>query len=500
MKKIGNLLLVLLVVIGGIHTDTLGFSTVSLSANDTKVESIKKAKKLVLGTSADYPPYEFHTVIDNQDTIVGFDIMIAEEIAKELGVELEIKDMSFDGLLAALQTGTIDLVLSGMQATDERRKSVDFSQSYFKDKNQIIVREELYGQYKTLDDLKGIKLGAQQGTTQLMAAEEVKALVPSVNITSVANLLDCIQQVKNGTLDGMVITKTTIDTVLKNDTSVKVLEHIELPAGTEGSAVAVAKGNQDLVAIVDTVLDRLKQEQKIEQFYQEAIELEAQGTSTEQGGDHPFAFVTKYWPLILKGTGITIIVAFFSVVLGSFGGTLLALLKLSKKRLLQGIATVYIDFIRGTPLLIQIYIVFYGLPAIGLKLPAVVAGILAMTINSIAYVAEIIRAGIVGVDKGQFEAAESLGMSKALLMRKIILPQAIKNILPALGNEFITIIKESSVLSIITVTDLMFAANTIRGNTYQPFTPLIVVAIIYFVLTFSLSKGLNLIERKLKKS
>ena len=497
MKKISVYVLTLLTVMVSIIS---GFSNQTvLLANGGKVEEIKKAGKIVLGTSADYKPYEFHTTIDGKDTIVGFDIDVAKAIADGLGVELEIKDMGFSGLLAALQSGTVDIILAGMQATEERKASVDFSIPYFKEKNLYITKTMDVGEYKSNDDLAGKRIGVQQGTTQEFAGEELKEQYPDIEVVAVTNLLDIMQQVKNGTLDGMIIADTVALTMLKSEVALATVDTVEIEHAQAGTSVAVAKGNADLVAEINKVLEQLLADNKIETFMNAAAELdEVTAENTNAGG--AFSFLKTYWPMILKGAGITVIVAFFSVIFGAIGGTLLAILRLSKNKILQAISVGYIDFIRGTPLLIQVYIIFYGLPALGIRLPALIAGILAMSINSIAYVAEIIRAGILAVDKGQFEAGESLGMKRALLMKEIILPQAIKNILPALGNEFVTIIKESSILSIITVADLMFVANTIRGNTFQAFTPLIVVAVIYFVLTFTLSKGLNFIERGLKKN
>lgn len=213
-----------------------------------------------------------------------------------------------------------------------------------------------------------------------------------------------------------------------------------------------------------------------------------------------FSFLSKYYLFFINGVKFTIILAFFAVIFGFILGLILSLMRLSNKKILNMIAAAYIEFIRGTPVLVQLYIVFYGLPHIGINLPDFAAGIIALSINSAAYTAEIIRAGIQAVDKGQMEAARSIGMKPAMAMRYIIIPQAVKNILPALGNEFITVIKESSIASIIGIHELMYNADTVRGNTFQPFEPLIVAAVIYFVLTYGLSKVLGIFERRMKAS
>jgi polar amino acid transport system permease protein len=224
-----------------------------------------------------------------------------------------------------------------------------------------------------------------------------------------------------------------------------------------------------------------------------------------------FSFLARYWPFYVTGAKNTILLAIFSVLIGTAIGMLIALMRLSKHRVPRYVSTAYIEFIRGTPLLVQLFLVYYGLQSVGLRFPDIrwlsallgistsdfMAGIITLGINSGAYVGEIFRAGIQAVDKGQTEAARSLGMGHFMTLRHIIIPQAIRNILPALGNEFVVVIKESSIVSIIGIADLMYRADTVRGNTFQPFEPLIVAALIYFLMTFPLSKLLAHIERRM---
>lgn len=212
-------------------------------------------------------------------------------------------------------------------------------------------------------------------------------------------------------------------------------------------------------------------------------------------------FITKYYSYFLKGTLTTLQISFFGVIFGSLVGVLISLMRLSSKKILRTISTVYIEIVRGTPLLLQLYIVYYGLP-IFIPLPEsrMFLGTLAVLLNSAAYVAEIIRAGIQSIDKGQMEAARSLGMGHGMSMRYIIIPQAFKNILPAMGNEFIVLIKESAIISTIAIPDLMYNADTLRGITYKPFMPLVIAGVIYFIITFTLSKILGTLERRLAAS
>lgn len=217
--------------------------------------------------------------------------------------------------------------------------------------------------------------------------------------------------------------------------------------------------------------------------------------------------IVKYWPFFIDGVQATLIIAFFSVIFGFIIGTLLTLMRMSKHRILRWPANVFVEFFRGTPLLVQLMFIFYGLPMLGLEFPSVpfipdferfAIGIIAMSLNSAAYVSEVVRAGIQAVDKGQMEAARSIGLTNGQAMRIVILPQAMRNILPALGNEFITVIKESSIVSVIGIGDLMFRTNDVVAVTYQTLPALAIALIIYFILTFVFGRLVNFMERKLK--
>ena len=216
-----------------------------------------------------------------------------------------------------------------------------------------------------------------------------------------------------------------------------------------------------------------------------------------------FSFIPEYSYYFIDGTRNTIIIAFLTVLFGVMIGTLLALMKISKNMVLKFIASAYIEFIRGTPLLVQIYLVFFmftfpEFTVFGIQMDRFIPGVIAMSINSGAYVAETIRAGIQAVDKGQMEAARSIGFTGSQSMRYIILPQAIKNILPALGNEFVVVIKESSVLSVVGIVELMRGQDFVKAAIYKPLEPLLLAAGIYFIINFTLTRVLGVAERRMR--
>lgn len=210
--------------------------------------------------------------------------------------------------------------------------------------------------------------------------------------------------------------------------------------------------------------------------------------------------VTRYWDVFLiKGLSTTLALSAIAVFFGAIIGTLLAFGKMGKSRILRGIITAYVEIIRGTPSLLQVYVGYFVVPLLlpSLNVSTYASVAIALTINSSAYVSEVIRSGIQAVDKGQTEAARSLSLTQSQAMIKVVLPQAVKNILPALGNEFITIIKETSLASTFFVGDLMTSYLTVNGKEFLPLQCLLIVGIIYFILTFILGRGVSALERRL---
>lgn len=225
-------------------------------------------------------------------------------------------------------------------------------------------------------------------------------------------------------------------------------------------------------------------------------------------GIQSLSVLSKYSSYFVTGVKFTLGLSLISVMIGTVIGAGICFAKMSNNIALKALATGYIEIIRGTPLITQLFIVFFGsailfnTKELGLPIStmAFISGIVAVSLNSGGYVAEVIRSGIQSVDKGQMEAGRSLGMSKKQTMKEIIIPQAAKNILPALANEFITVIKETSIVSVIGVTDIMYNVNIVRGTSFRSLEPLFMAAILYFVITFTLSKLVNKLEGKLKES
>lgn len=222
-----------------------------------------------------------------------------------------------------------------------------------------------------------------------------------------------------------------------------------------------------------------------------------------------FGRVWEWMPTFFEGTMVTIVLSLSTVFIGSLIGLVVVLMKMSNVKPLNIIANLYTNVVRGTPMLLQLFIWLYGLPMLGISFSGLsflggtygsrefITAIVALAINSGAYVSEVLRGGLEAVDKGQTEAGRALGLSKRETMFSIIIPQAIRTVLPGLGNEFITMIKESSIVSTVGVFDVMYTSNIVKASTYSIFEPLIVVGVIYFILTYSLSALMKNLEKRL---
>lgn len=211
-----------------------------------------------------------------------------------------------------------------------------------------------------------------------------------------------------------------------------------------------------------------------------------------------FEIVREYMPFFLKGTALTIGLSFVGIILGTMIGLFIGLGKMQSNKWLALPFVWYINFFRGTPLFVQILLIHFGLVPLFIdKTNPIAATIIALSLNAAAYIAEIFRAGIQSIDKGQMEASRSLGMTHVQAMRYVILPQAVKRMIPPLGNEFIVLIKESSIAAIIAAPELMYWSRAMQGQYFKVWEPYITAAVIYLVLTLTLSFILNLIERRL---
>ena len=487
-----------------LFTAMVAISTIAGHSNPLYAASSVGKDTLTMITSPDYPPYEYYDTQGGERKIVGFDVDIANTIAKELGFKLKVMESDFNGLIPALQANRADFVMAGMTPTAERLKNVDFSIIYYQAKDTIVAPKSSY--LKKPEDLSGKKVGVQLGTIQEQNAQKLAKKIPGIQLKQLNKVPEVIQEIKSGRIDAAIVE----DTVAKGFAQANSdLEFNVIPSSQEGtgSAIAFPKGSNQ-VEPFNKVLQQMKDTGELEKLATKWFSLNTAANAASstapapQGGlNLDFKRILPDLPFILRGIPLTLLFTVLSVFLGLIWGTFLSLLKISGIKPLGWLANAYTSVFRGTPLLLQLALVYYATPQLtGYDIPALQAGVLTFTLNSGAYMSETIRGGIQAVDKGQSEAAMSMGVPYALMMWDIILPQALKNILPALVNETIGLLKDSALVSTLGVVEILRSAQIVGANKYIYFEPLLFAGLIYYVLVMGLTRGASTLERRLRRS
>jgi arginine/lysine/histidine transporter system substrate-binding protein len=458
---------------------------------------------LTMITSPDYPPFEYYENQGSTRKIVGFDIDIANYIAKELGFKLEIMETDFGGLIPALQANRADFAMASMNPTPERKQNVDFSLIYYQGRDSIVADKG--SKITKLEDLAGKKLGVQLGTTQEQSAKKMAAKLPGMEIKLLSKAPEMIQEIKSGRIDAVILGEITAQGFTQSNPE---LGFYPLPPeGKEagGSAIAFPK-NSPLVAPFNKVLQKMidsgdlnkLKTQRIAAIKDTLIPTQA---VTKTGLNFDISRIIPDIPFILQGIPVSLMFTLLSLFFGLIWGTLLSLFKITGIKALTWFANAYTSVFRGTPMLLQLALVYYATPQLtGYNIPALQAGVLTFTLNSGAYMSETIRGGIQSVDKGQTEAALSMGVPYHLMMWDIIIPQALKNILPALVNETIGLLKDSALVSTLGMVEILRSAQIVGANKYIYFEPLLFAGLIYYVLVMSLTFSASALERRLRLS
>lgn len=473
-------------------------------------------REFKVGMEAGYPPFNW-TQVDKANGAVkiegskqyanGYDVQIAKIIAKKLNRKLVIVKTVWDGLSPALTSGKIDAIIAGMSPTPERRKTVDFSEPYLVSKAIMIVRKDSpYANAHSIQDFKGAKITSQLSTFLYDLIPQIKGVKQETAMNDFNAMRSALQ---SGVIDGYVAQEPEGISVENALSSLKMVKFasgkgFKTDSSDDASAVGLKKNSPDLVKINQILADISPQ--KRQELMKWAVSNQPQ--SQDKKTNWFINIFQKYGSLLWQGTLTTLWISLFSTIVGFFIGLLIGIIRtvpLAKtpakrwgQKLVNGFFWLYIEIFRGTPMMVQAAIFYYGLAqAFQISVNKMAAALLIVSINTGAYMAEILRGGIEAVDPGQKEGAMALGMSHFQLMQKVILPQAIKNSLPAVGNEFVINIKDTSVLSIISVTELFFNGQTIAGQTYQFFQSFFVISLIYLFLTFTITQILKFIERKL---
>ncbi|WP_077609533.1 ABC transporter permease subunit [Clostridium sp. Marseille-P2415] len=466
----------------------------------------KENKKIVVGTNAEYAPFEYR---NSDGELTGFDYDLLEAIAAEEDMVLVWRDLPFDSLIGSMEAGDIQIIAAGIGPTEERKQSVDFTDVYYTGSQSIICREDQ--KISTFADLNQKTVAVLEGSMSDMIASGENCdygVVENAFVKRFKTASSAIMELKNNAADAVVIDTIMAEIYCKQTDGLK---YSEVEGTDEDTVFCVEKGNSQLKELINNGLEKVRENGTYEKLYaayftgEDGDGQQILGTSSDKGFFPVLKFIfgnENRWRYYLNGLGITIIVSLLSVFLGIGIGLITAVLRLSadrkgKKTFGSIVTSVYVDIIRGTPSVLQLMIIYF---AVFHSRLGYMAAVVSFGINSGAYVSEVIRGGILAVDRGQMEAGRSLGLSYRDTMRFIVMPQAVKNILPAMGNEFIQLIKETSILGYVGIADLTKAASYVSSRTYQMFIPLLAAGIIYYLLVKMLTVILRRFERRLRES
>ena len=441
----------------------------------------RKQTILRVGVSPDYPPFEF--VKDGE--IVGFEVDLIKEVAKRLGMDLELHPMDFDNIIASLNSGAVDVGVSGFTQTPERMEAVDFSKIYYENQLAIISKKSFP---LSADHLVGA-IGAQMGSTmETYLHDQINSgRIHGIWTLSLPNNNQLIRALEIGHINGVIMEEVQAIEFLKRN---KALTYKSIDNSGQGISMIFSKGSY-LVQGVDQILRDMENDGAIEMLKKKWIDSSISETPLTPS-------LWEMFLLIVPGVQYSIIITIVAALFGSLLGMILVEMRYSSIKCLQYPVKLYVSLFRGTPILIQLFIVYYGIPGtIGWAMSPFLAIFITFSLNSAAYVTEIIRSGIKSVSRGQMEAAQALGLSYKTSMRRVIMPQAIRSSLPALVNEVISLLKETSIISIMGIPDLLFRARGISAQYYTLFAPYLMVALCYYILVVVLSIFAEKLEKKL---
>ncbi len=459
--------------------------------------SIHAKETLKVATEPAFPPFESQA---QGGGLEGFDIDLMRAIGKAAGFEVQFVSLPFDGIIPALQAKTVDAAISSITMNADRSQTVSFSRPYFKAGLAIAIKAN-NNDITSLDSLKNKSIAVQIGTT---GAQEAKK-VPGAKIRTFDSAPIALQELLNGNVEA-VINDAPVTLYAINTNNLKGLKIIEQLLTEEYYGIATAKNSPHLDAI-NQGLTSILNNGTYEQIYQKWFDAkppELPKTVNLGGSTDPLQasrVILNALPTLLQGALVTLELTAFSVLLGMIGGSLLGIARLSTLAPLRWATRAYIDFFRGTPLLVQIFMIYFGLPAllqgmgINFSLGRLTAAVMALSLNCAAYIAEIVRAGIQSIEIGQSEAAQSLGLGAVETMRYVIFPQALRRMLPPLGNEFITLLKDTSLVAVIGFEELFRRGQLVVANNYRTFEIYAAVALIYLALTLLSSRVFSFLER-----
>ncbi|HET7742371.1 MAG TPA: amino acid ABC transporter substrate-binding protein/permease [Mycobacterium sp.] len=461
-----------------------GLGAAMLTSPQAKAEG----ETYTVATDTTFAPFEFQ---DKQGKFVGIDMDLIRAIGADQGFNVDIKPLGFDAALQAVQANQVDGVIAGMSITDERKKVFDFSEPYFESGIQMAVLKS-NDEIKSYADLRGKRVAVKNGTQGSDFANSIKDEY-GFEVVSFADSSTMFDEVKTGNSVAVFEDYPVLLYGIAQGNGFKTVTPKEDPTGY---GFAVNKGqNAELLQKFNTGLNNLKASGEYDKIVSSYL-----GEAATTDDNSFIGLIKSTFPMLMAGLKMTLILTVVSIFFALILGVIFGLFRVSRSIWLRAIGTTFVDIFRGTPLLVQAFFIYFGIPStLGFQMSALTAGIITLSLNAGAYMTEIVRGGIQSVDKGQMEASRSLGIGYLPTMRRVILPQAIRTMIPSYINQFVITLKDTSILSVLGIAELTQSGRIIIAGNYKAFEMWLIVGIIYFVVIMALTKLSDRLERRMVK-
>jgi len=435
---------------------------------------------------------------ERPEQLIGFECELADALAAKLGVKALMVQNQWDQLIPALDRGNFDIILNGLEITADNQQHIAMSEPYFVYAQQIVTRKDSIG-LTHVDDLKGKATGVLSSSV----AQRLLEKVGGVDLRIYPGNVESLRDLKAHRIEAVLMDLPIALHYAAPDPALK-FSGTSFAHGYYG--IGVRKQDTTLLAALNHAIQQLAEDSTLERIYrkygvwderQEHLSDYRAEVVTEKRSISTLREWPKYLPLLLKGAVVTVELSVLGMALAVVAGLVVVLVRLYAGRPFCWLAQAYVEVIRGTPLLIQLFLIYYGLPEIGIRLNPFFAGILGLGLNYAASEAENYRAGIQSIPRGQTEAALALGMSRWQTLRQVVLPQALRVVIPPVTNDFIAMFKDSSIVSVITMVELTKVYGMLAMSTYDYIGLGLMTAGIYFALSYPASIFANRLERKL---
>ena len=454
-----------------------------------------KKDKYIIASDSSFAPFVFQ---DDSNQYTGIDMELIKAIAKDQGFTVEVTNPGFDAAINSVQTGQADGIIAGMSVTDARKKTFDYSDPYYTANSILAVKDS--SNIKSYEELKGKTVGVKTGTASQTFLEENKSKY-GYSIKTFSDAASMYDSLNTGSVAAVMDDEPVVKYAIKQGKKLKT--PIEgTPSGKV--AFAVKKGsNPELIEMFNNGLANLKESGKYQEILDKYLASEEKESTVDESTI--WGLLQNNYQELLKGLGVTIALALISFAIAMVIGIIFGMFSVSPYKPLRWIAEIFVDVIRGIPLMIVAAFIFWGIPNLiesmtGQQSPinAFVAGTIALSLNAGAYIAEIVRGGIQAVPVGQMEASRSLGISYSKTMRKIILPQATKIMLPNFVNQFVIALKDTTIVSAIGLAELFKTGKDIIARNYQSFRMYAILAVLYLIIITLLTRLAKRLEKRIK--